>query len=265
MTAPPTPPPPRITEDVYSPQTRIVGRTFVLALMTCRKDFTLSLDQLDWMRELESGPLQAECVITTAWDLRGDLENLLLKRARECIAGPVHHNPAVLELWSEAWPLGPNWLFALTSKWAFDHQTDFILLEPDAVPLKPGWFTAIRREYYGCGRPLMGFVEPATKVHPTHVAGNAVYAFDIWKAGTARVLWSPYDLQLALDGLIQRGLAHSTPSIHQFWSTIPGGNVAPTFPSASHLDIIPPKALVYHRVKDGSLIARLREQLQLRR
>jgi hypothetical protein len=251
--------------NTYNPQARMAGSKFVLALMTCRKDFILSLDQLDWFRELDGHPLEAECVLTTAWDLRGSLEDLLLKRASECIRGPVHHNPAPFALWSELWPLGPNWLFALTAKFCFDHQFDYLLLEPDAVAVQPGWFDAIRREYAGCGRAFMGHLEPQTAAHPAHIAGCCCYAFDVWTAGTARALHSPFDLQLALDGVVRQGLAHATPSILQVWSTIPGGNIAPEFPSISSLDIIHPKTMVFHRCKSNSLISRLREQRALRR
>jgi hypothetical protein len=248
-----------------SPLSRIAGRRFVLALMTCAKDFTLSLDQLDWFRELDGARLDAEVCLTTAFDLRGDLESLLLKRARDCVAGPVHHNPAPFALWLEKWPVGSNWLFALTAKWASDHQVDFLLVEPDAVPIRPGWFAAIRREYAGCGRPFMGHVEPASKVHPQHMPGNGCYPFDVWSAGTMRVLWQPWDLQLARDGVVQQGLLHGTPSIFQLWSTIPEANIPPSFPTVASLDVIPPKTLLFHRSKDGTLISRLREQRQLQR
>ena len=246
-----------------SPLSRIVGSRFVLALMTCRKDFTLSLDQLDWFHDLNHAPLEAETVITTAFDLRGDLESLLLQRAQRCLAGPVHHNPAPFQLWSEKWPVGPNWLFAFTAHWAFHHQSDFLLVEPDAVPIKPGWFHAIRREYYGCGRPFMGHLEPASPVHPCHVAGNACYPWDVWSAGSMRALHCPFDLQLALDGIVLQGLAHSTPSIFQLWSSVPNANIPPEFPSIASLQSIPPQTLLFHRCKSNSLISRLREQLRL--
>jgi hypothetical protein len=249
--------------NTYNPQARMAGSKFVLALMTCRRDFILSLDQLDWFRELDGHPLEAECVLTTAWDLRGSLEDLLLKRARECIRGPVHHNPAPFELWSEKWPLGPNFLASMTFKWAFDHQADIILLEPDTVAVKPGWFKFIEREFRGCGRPFMGHREPAGSLHPEHMPGNGCYAFDTWNAGTMRVLWQPWDLTLARDGVLQQGLFHATPSILQVWSTVSGGNIAPSFPTVASLSSIPPLTQVYHRVKDGSLILRLRELRRL--
>lgn len=161
------------------------------------------------------------------------------------------------------WPKGANHLFSRAANdIAKFRKEPWLWMEPDAVPLKPGWLDAIDEAYKKCGTPYMGHIyECSTAGLPTRLmSGIAVYhpqaftdlnlnpdslqAFDVGAAGKTVSSGSHTDL------------------IHHVWGE---KGKPPTFRSkAVHgtevfsLDSIPPNAVIWHRNKDGSLIRLLK-------
>jgi hypothetical protein len=226
------------------------GRVFGVAIMISWNDLGSAIQQLDWIAEL-GGFGAFGAVISVPHDLPKDLGQAIQARApsAELVCRPFR-------LSAEAWPVGPNWSFACVSQWCHDRQWDFLLLEPDAVPLKRGWLEAIEREYRGCGRAFMGYHEPPGVDHQMHLAGVAVYHWEAYQ----RLHW--HEFHRAWDVTLGPTLvaeAHQARTIQQVWGT-PGA--PPTFPLASDVErIIRPEAALFHRNKDGTLIQRLREAL----
>jgi hypothetical protein len=141
----------------------------------------------------------------------------------------------------------------------------WLWLEPDVTPLKPGWMDAIAAEYDKAGKGFMG-CDVNVAGSKRHVSGVAVYPPNVMAACKRRYLnglnahedpkmCEAWDMYFAAEFMPH---AHLTPLIQhiQHW---PGYPDAPTFKESG--PEINPDAVLFHRVKDGSLIERLRKQL----
>lgn len=224
------------------------GTQFVVAIPICWQDVGLALRMLAWSAKLGRQPFK--CVLGVPHNFPGNLENMLKIAGREAFEDVlVVSRPFALP--DESWPIGPNWSFACLAQTCFQRQVDFLLLEPDCVPLKARWLSAIEREYRGCGHPYMGFFEPAGAQHDAHMAGNAVYNWDVYSRFNWIELWKAWDVAI---GPKLRQQAHCTPLIQQVWGDM---HKPPTFPNAASLTVIKPDAVLFHRSKDGTLIDRL--------
>ena len=153
------------------------------------------------------------------------------------------------------WPEGPNAMF----RTAADHvrinlRKPFLWLEPDAIPLKPGWLDVIAEEYLVGNRPFMGTIYPTPR---SHMTGVAVYPPNVAQ-------WNPFMLaksKLPFDTIRpERTLRHLhvTDLIHHEWGDVKT-NTPWSFPDAKSLTKIRPEAVIFHRCKSGDLISRLRE------
>lgn len=229
----------------------IAGKDVVALMPVSNSDVGIAIENLEWMAELGGNP-DATCVIWTPAGMTRRLVDALVGAAEEAWGG-VEHGTTPFDLYQEGWPQGANWMFATASHWCHERQLDFFLIEPDAVPLKPGWFRKIVGEYRTCGRPYMGTIEEAGAQHPRHMPGNAVYSWKVWEKDTARALYIPWDVLLAQSGNMD--FVAETKSIQQVWGS---NNKPPTFKDQDSMKIIRQDAFLFHRCKDGSLIRQLR-------
>jgi len=144
-------------------------------------------------------------------------------------------------------------------------QKPWLWLEPDVTPLKPGWMDAIAAEYVKAGKGFMG-CDVNVAGSKRHVSGIAVYPPNVMAACKRRYLnglnanddpklCEAWDMYFAAEFMAH---AHFTPLIQhiQHW---PGYPDAPTFKESG--PEIHPEAVLFHRVKDGSLMKRLRQPL----
>lgn len=135
-----------------------------------------------------------------------------------------------------------------------------LFCEPDTTPTRPGWFREIAEEYQGCGRAFMS----QRIIHPAgggqHLMGNAVYAAD-WRARAPRMLTAPTAPDNALWGP-GRGQPwdvwagkettadmHESSLFQQIFTCLPW--------TADNLNRLERRAALFHRSKDGTLIAQL--------
>lgn len=164
----------------------------------------------------------------------------------------------------EGHPQGPNsmmrqaiWHFQVAEigPWTF--------MEPDCIPLYPGWADDWEREYRAFAKPFMGEFRPAHDVTPDYLSGNMV----IPKGGLlmapllARRGLSIDGIELAFDIVAAKETlpqAHLTKLLQQVPKNEDG--TSHSFPDAKSLDILRPGAVLFHPCKDGSLIDRLRER-----
>jgi hypothetical protein len=143
-------------------------------------------------------------------------------------------------------------------------QKPWLWLEPDVTPLKPGWMDAISAEYDKAGKGFMG-CDVNVAGSKRHVSGIAVYPPNVMAACKRRYLnglnanddpklCEAWDMYFAAEFMAH---AHFTPLIQhiQHWPNYPD---APTFKDSG--PEIHPEAVLFHRVKDGSLIERMRKQ-----
>lgn len=141
----------------------------------------------------------------------------------------------------------------------------WLWLEPDAVPLVAGWLDKIETEYKLVNerknnpKYLMG----GEVKKPQHrMSGVAVYPPQVAQFTRGIPMLgnnkAPWDQVLAKDFMPH---VHFTPLIQNIWNQVVGDPTSiPTFPTQESLAMLDPQAVLFHRVKDGTLIERLREK-----
>ena len=153
------------------------------------------------------------------------------------------------------WPAGANSLWLKAAHYCKIAGTDFLWIEPDAIPVKRGWLVSIDKmrkgsRYFG---HIYMYREQVMKV----MSGIAVYPADaidligpIIEANPTKA-WDVSSAEAVVP------LATHTKLIHHFYGE---QDLAPTFienrtsettRNAFTLDQIPPEAAIYHRNKDG--------------
>jgi len=173
------------------------------------------------------------------------------------------------------WPMGANWAFYCASLHvAMSVHCPFLWLEPDMVPLKEGWLDELMQAYLACGKPIMGPVLQTNmpEANPTYVNGTSIYAPDSIRYFDRAMIdflnggGNAFDVAAA--AMVVPNTA-PTRLIQHFWGS--DRTTAPTFkddklPSdpwnVFTLGHLFPEAVLYHRVKDDSLISLLREKRQ---
>jgi hypothetical protein len=159
-----------------------------------------------------------------------------------------------------SWVEGPKSLVIAMMKWAAKNNVAFLLMDSDAIPLKPGWLDAIEVEYRQCGKPYMGHVFgcdqpglPARLMSPI-----AVYPPDSNELLPVILAGHHWDVSVA-DTVVPK--CHDTALIHNLFGEM---NRPPTFAEKGIVfqpENIRPGAVVFHRNKDGTLMNLLRQRM----
>jgi FkbM family methyltransferase len=152
----------------------------------------------------------------------------------------------------DGWPQGANFLFRFAATWleSKPQWTHFLWLEPDAIPITPGWMDALEMEYKCGGKPFMGervdLGEKRPDV-PIHMSGIGIYQNPIYQlAGEAyRAHEVAWDIA-AKDQILPH--CYFTKLIQHYWKH-------GTF---THAMEVRPETVIFHSSKDGSLIDVLR-------
>lgn len=167
----------------------------------------------------------------------------------------------------KGWPDGCYSLFTAAVKYIFTSWPQpFLILEPDAIPLRPGWLDALTEEYERCGKLFMGHIYGCEQpgLPSQLMSGIAIYpanAIEYLPPEPRPVHW---DVQGA-PAMVANG-AH-TPLIRHFFGQVglPPIFVAQKTPqspvNAMTLEDIPKEAVLFHRNKDGSLQRLLERKL----
>lgn len=163
-----------------------------------------------------------------------------------------------------------GWIAGANSQWWAATQLangePFLWLEPDAVPLCPGWLNVLEGGYSACGKEHMGQIEKVTNagLPPECLSGVAIYGPSVQKFPDMRQFPRPFNVDGA--GLIVPKAAH-TPLIRDFFGQM---NLPPFFvrertpstpPNAFTLDWLPKHAVLFHRDKTHSLMPLLHAKL----
>lgn len=154
------------------------------------------------------------------------------------------------------------------------HETSklpFLFLEPDAIPIYPGWADDIAEEYEECPARFMGSIvkqvgQPG--LPPEYLNGVAVYpndAIEVFeRIASVKDSSQAFDVGSA-SVVIPRAM--NTPLIQHLWGEkdLPPIFVKSKLPTSpkNHLtiDVIRKEAAIWHRSKDGSLIQILRDRM----
>jgi len=169
----------------------------------------------------------------------------------------------------KGWPQGPNELFLAALRFAKQRNMHWLFLEPDAVPLKPGWLDRLDIQYRVTGARYLGQLVPCNEpgLPAQHFTGVGIYPPNAADEIEQRILQYPktaFDISTAD---ILTPLATHSEMFQHLWGEV--GN-PPTFAlkgvKGTHtfgLDYLRPNAVLYHRTKDGKLISLLRQKAGL--
>jgi hypothetical protein len=222
------------------------------------KDLEMTYELLSWCKELDTYAPHKALVVCSTKVAENEVKELILK-AKECGFNDVNAIRQKVE--SEGpWPQAQNAMWQLANEWIERvGRCPWFWLESDAIPLKTGWLDDLEREYNRVGSPFMGPVYnwvSATRELP-HLVGVSIYPPNVrrYNPFTLAANMAPWDVtrpELTLKWTHNTHLIH-----HESGDRV--NNVAPSFPTAQALSMIHSDAVVFHRNKDGTLIARLRE------
>lgn len=142
------------------------------------------------------------------------------------------------------------------------HLGPWLWMEPDAFPLGPGWADALEKEYAACGKPYMGCLIKAPpgmlNLPKEYLNGLAIYPENAHETLAAGITFTKaFDIATAPTVV---PMACSSPLVAVHWG-LP--NKPPTFATTRTpespintltLADLNPKAVVFTRCKDGSLL-----------
>lgn len=164
------------------------------------------------------------------------------------------------------WIPGANSLFLTAAKHAGKSGMPWLFLEPDAVPLKPGWADQLEITYRALGCRYMGRLVPCQKpgLPPHHFTGVGIYPPHAFQEIGGMILdkaMVAFDLSTA-DYLTP--IAHNSNLFQHLWGEV---GKPPVFSDHTRqeegifgLSYLQPQAVIFHRNKDGSLIELLRKR-----
>ena len=228
----------------------------LIALATYPGDFDRAMELADWLVEVPCEYANHAALIIASLEM--DQSSTLQLAEKFKVAGFKHVvTIRAREEEPGGWPMAPNAMWRLAAGYVKDHaRCPWLWLEPDCVPIRPGWLDQINAQYLSAKKAFMGTAYP---IPFRHLNGTAVYPYHIHRFNplmfNAEFFGRPFDT--VRPDLTLRD-AHITNLIHRSLED-PTLNIPHTFPDLSSLNKIPVECVLFHGCKDGSLIARLRE------
>lgn len=236
-----------------------------VVLACCSRDQDQALRLLNWCAEL--GMHQTKLYLLCSNNCAVDQ---LMSAARRGFS-EVKHLPDVQEVdsnWHEKGnhyksAAGPNSLFNQAA-WNFygPNATEWLFLEPDAIPCHPNWLRDISEEYELCkrsGKLFLGY-EVTRNTHPGdvghHMSGVAVYPPNVPNLAHRAV--AAGDTAFDIEGAEQI-VPQMMPSKLIFHRYRPEGFTT----QEDFEERVPKHYAIYHACKDGSIIPFLRSRLGL--
>lgn len=237
---------------------RVVQSNIIVCLPFCHRDWRLMHDNLAWQAEMKPAK-RFECILihdgSAPEHVLPEIEALARKAFLR--VGWFQYPIPIYQ----QWPQAPNYAFQCTANYMKDIGRPWFWMEADCIPLVRDWMERLETEYDIARKPFLGCVVPGMG----HVNGVAIYPPDTperLKKGMAS-LHSAWDAE-SKDEMIEdtHNAAHL---IQHAWGVVngqfhPSIGEAPTFDNPTMLQQLIPGAAVFHRCKDKSLIARLRER-----
>lgn len=225
-------------------------------------DTFLLFNLLRWIKQLGGCPGHSALIVANA--------NLSWPHAKTIVdlAGEsFDHTKFITNGQSVAgWIPGSNSLWLAAAKHCSEQNIDgWLWLEPDAVPLKPGWLDALDQAYAGTVSDFLARRYSCSRwdCPVKMMTGIAIYP------DTAIAFYQPvaeaFDVQLSRRAIDD---VEDTPLIQQFWGQ---SGLPPTFRDTKNgaprhaftLADLDPRAVIFHRDKSGTLIELLRAQADL--
>lgn len=224
----------------------------LVVIPVCRKDEALVLKNLDWLAELD-GKIDAKAAI--AFPEKFCYKPVLDK------ANAIFSEHKLFE-YSEwggdpRWPHPQNWAWQSVARMLSGQNEPWLWWEADSTPVSKGWFDAIRCEYEQANKPFMGCIMDDVEGWDIHMNGVGVYPPNVGEYSHIAMLTrsQPFDVVSWKD---IRTHTHRANHIIQHHCRVNGDSTH--FATQADVEsIVRPGVVLFHRVKDGSLIDRLHE------
>lgn len=236
----------------------------LVVIATFNGDLTLAENLINWISELD-GKLPFPALIVVDQTVPQEKYAALFTLAKTVFS---HVRLITIQVAAHGWK--PNVMFLQAAKYVRDNYTlPFFWLEPDCVPLKSGWLANINEAYQNSPLRYLGAIVETTGqkgIPPKHLTGCSVYpndAYDDFEAmpdvNAGRQAWD-----IGGGERIATASQH-TPLIQHFWGQ---QDKPPVFIETraadapeNHvmLDFVRKDAVLFHRSKEGNLIALLRK------
>jgi len=233
-------------------------------------DFQLAQKLLVWINELGSCKPHSILLCADSQVSRDDMMKLMdLARPNFHKASTMICSVPTATAEKKVW--APNVMFlAAALQVHTNYRMDFLWLEPDAIPIYPGWLNDLADEYEDCPRRYMGSIVPSNgqpNLPPSYLNGVGIYPNDAIRdfENIESVKSSEQAFDIGSAGVIvPKSL--NTPSIRHYYGT---KELPPTFVEAravdapkNHvtLDFVGEDTIIFHRSKDGNLIELLRKK-----
>lgn len=233
----------------------------VLVFNACDKDIVAGMAMLEWCFELD-GSQSYDVIIGRDQSVNNFLFNQFLALARRAFGGVsvyTYTRPARV-----TWPYIGNAVWQNAARLMREENRPWFWMENDCVPVKPKWIPVLFGEYeraVAAGRPIMGPQIPG----PGYVNGVAFYPSNTPEL--VPLCMEADEIPWDYETRNYPNLLWDCPKIQQVWRiennrpSFTSGGDAPSFKTQQNVDDwLDPNVYLFHRVKDGSLIHRLRER-----
>jgi hypothetical protein len=231
-----------------------------VAVAFCNKDSRIALKHCQWLSEIcpKSG---YSAVLSVDADTIGNAVQQAIRSVSGCFPGVRTFQYRCGSTCS--WPHGANVAFRNTAQYMQKNAPGpWLWLEPDAVATRGSWLDELQAEYEIAGKLFMGPIVPGMG----HCNGMAIYPKD-----TPDFIPNALHTEshLAWDSVMKEEMIwechNAEPLIQHVWGIVNGQahpilGEAPVFRTQNEVKAwLNPKAALFHRCKDASLIDRLRE------
>lgn len=243
-----------------TPSEPIADRNMIVVLPVCDRDGFMMTKNLLWMADLD-GVNQFDAVVSLDSSTYTTMAKEVVDAARKAFRTVTvfkYDMPPETK-----WPNGANWAFQSTAWRMIQFGRPWFWLEADCIPLRPGWLKVWQAEYDRCSKPIMG----AVIKERGWINGTAVYPHNFCDLSPRAMKAT----DLAWDFMCWPDIAKITHNSNHLmehcWGIVEGkpsphSGVVASFPTHKELEgWVPPRAVLWHRNKDGTLIDRLRERL----
>jgi hypothetical protein len=243
----------------------VKGQPLLLVIPFYFRDAWLAVELLNWCAELD-GKLNCECLLAFDEDSRQEAGPVVTAAVGLFKATHLLHYPSPRE---RVWPRSNNHMFTHVANHVSRHfpHSPWLLLETDTVPLRPGWFGELQREYWLGDKPFMGHVVDGMG----HMNGQGIYPPSV--SQYTRLAFNCPDgwaWDIAMRPETEAFTHDAKKLIGHIWNMGKDGNpvmsgdgICPSFKDQATVDrFICPEAATFHRCKDATLIHRLRERRQ---
>jgi hypothetical protein len=171
----------------------------------------------------------------------------------------------------DGWIPGSNSLWLAAAKYANEHARSFWFHEPDCIPVKRDWLTALEKGWHTAGNPP--YFGAMVKHSISSLPNPYLEGCSIYHANAYTCLKSTFDMSRSWTlacASETAPLAINTPLVQHFWGE---NKLPPTFDHTKHagspvntftLANLNKLAVVFHRNKDGTLVQLLRQNFGIR-